>query len=220
MEDKKEGWINTGLKPEWEFVEGVKTSNEGMTVDLAYLYHEPIETPIERYARKHGYRLNIKTGEYQRVTDERPRVLKAEPKEFRVLPDFAVNPPDEVAGLLVAGTPIVYDKDGRSLRLNNNFNSVFCETCGKPRYIGNLFSANCPDCGSVMWPVLSLESQPYYIKSCELNLDGDWLALFKYAGYPEYGIDDYHHYMTAGMYVKDFLAKDPSLMTDAEWRKG
>ena len=79
MEDKKEGWINTGLKPEWEFVEGVKTSDEGMTVDPAYLYHEPIETPIERYARKHGYRLNLKTNQYESLWVGEGKVLRPEP---------------------------------------------------------------------------------------------------------------------------------------------
>jgi len=84
MTHTKEPWEVTGLKPEWEFVEGVKTSNEGMTVDPAYLYHEPIETPKEQYARRYGYRLNKATGEYQRLTDEQPRPFKAEPSQMPV----------------------------------------------------------------------------------------------------------------------------------------
>ncbi len=213
MNHTKEPWETTGLKPEWEFIDGVRASDEGMTINPAYFYHEPIETPQEQSARKYGYRLNTKKGEYVSLWGGKTTVIKSAMEKH---PDFVDSPPDEVAVTYVRGTQMMFDKDNKPLMLDNNFDSVFCEGCGKPRYLWEIHSSECPVCKSVMYPVLKLEGHPYYIKSCEINSDGNWDAVFKYAGYPEDGIDDTHCYMTAFMYMKDFYSKAPIRMTDEE----
>ncbi len=45
------GWINTGLKPEWEFMDGVKASDDGMRFDNPYLYQPPKIAPEGLWAQ-------------------------------------------------------------------------------------------------------------------------------------------------------------------------
>ena len=79
MTHTKEPWLNIGLKLDSEPADMTQPSDDGIRFDNPYLYQPPIETTKEKYARKYGYRLNLKTGEYESLWVGEGKVLRPEP---------------------------------------------------------------------------------------------------------------------------------------------